>query len=68
MATHTFRQVAVLCDTATVRRWALARGIEVSPRGGLPRFVYEDYLREQAEAAAVRPGPAPASAAARRSG
>jgi hypothetical protein len=39
-----FREVARTHDAATVRAWARSAGIEVSPTGGLPRFVYELYL------------------------
>ncbi|SDE07776.1 Lsr2 family DNA-binding protein [Nocardioides lianchengensis] len=32
-------------DTRLVRAWALQQGIQVAPKGGLPRFVYELYRR-----------------------
>lgn len=43
---RTYADVKQRCDTAVVRRWARRRGLEVSTTGGLPRFVYEIYLRE----------------------
>lgn len=38
-------------DSSVVRAWALARGIEVSTTGGLPRFVYELYDAEHPDGA-----------------
>jgi hypothetical protein len=39
-----FAELVRACDTGAVRAWARAEGLQVSRTGGLPRFVYEDYL------------------------
>lgn len=42
-STTDFQRLARRHDAALVRSWARAHGIEVSPTGGLPRYVYDLY-------------------------
>ncbi|MET7761866.1 Lsr2 family protein [Streptomyces sp. NPDC005393] len=39
----TYRRTAVAPDPAAVRAWARSRGMEVPPRGRIPKRVYEAF-------------------------
>ncbi|MFT2019609.1 histone-like nucleoid-structuring protein Lsr2 [Streptomyces sp. 796.1] len=39
----TYRRTAVAPDPATVRAWAQSHGMEVPPRGRIPKKIYEAF-------------------------
>ncbi len=47
-----FQRLSRRHDAALVRAWARSCGIEVSPTGGLPRYVYDLYEKHAREAGA----------------
>ena len=43
----TYRRTAVAPDPAAVRAWARSNGMEVPPRGRIPKKVYEAFAEAQ---------------------
>jgi hypothetical protein len=42
-----FRDLARSCSAKELRTWAIRRGIDIAPTGGLPRYLYEMYAAER---------------------
>lgn len=58
----TFRELSASVSTTEVRAWALGRGMGVSRTGGLPRFVYDEFLASRTESPPPASGETPAGA------